>query len=187
VYDYYFNQSVGPVLFYICGEAECRGISDSSFTAKLAEKTKGLVISLEHRYYGKSLPFGNNSFVLENLVYLTAQQALRDLTYFMTSMQASGLYKIQPNTPWITIGGSYPGALAAWFRNKYPHLTIGSISSSGVVLAIENFRMFDEQIYISAMKSGTSCVDAIKNTTNYAEAQVTGDSRDQYRAQFNAS
>jgi len=33
--------------------------------------------------------------------------------------------------------------MAAWFRNLYPHLTIGSISSSGVVLAVEDFKMFD--------------------------------------------
>ncbi len=31
------------------------------------------------------------------------------------------------------MGGSYPGALAGWFRYKYPHLTVGSLASSGVV------------------------------------------------------
>ena len=61
------------------------------------------------------------------------------------------------NNPWVIVGGSYAGALSAWFRSKYPHLTIGSISSSGVVLAIEDFKMFDEQIYISAEKSGDFC------------------------------
>ncbi len=40
------------------------------------------------------------------------------------------------NNPWIVVGGSYPGALSAWFRYKYPHLTIGSIASSAVVQAI---------------------------------------------------
>jgi hypothetical protein len=68
---------------------------------------------------------------------------LRDLAYFITQMSKSGLYKITPKNPWITIGGSYPGALSAWFRYKYPHLTIGALSSSGVILAIEDFRMFD--------------------------------------------
>lgn len=77
--------------------------------------------------------------------------------------------------------------MAAWFRNRFPHLTIGSLASSGVVLAVEDFRMFDEQIYISAMKSGIDCVNAIVETTSYVEAEVTGDNKEQFKAQFNAS
>jgi hypothetical protein len=70
------------------------------------------------------------------LKYLTAEQALKDLAYFITRITDGGQHGVLAKSPWITIGGSYPGALAAWFRNKYPHLTIGSISSSGVILAI---------------------------------------------------
>ena len=55
-------------------------------------------------------------------------------------MSKSTLFKINEKSPWISIGGSYPGALSAWFRSKYPHLTIGAISSSGVILAVEDFR-----------------------------------------------
>ena len=43
------------------------------------------------------------------------------------------------NIPWFVTGGSYPGALSAWFRYKYPHLTIGAIASSAVVNMIEDF------------------------------------------------
>jgi len=104
------------------------------------------------------MPFGNQSLSTNNLKYLNGGQALRDLAYFITKMSKGGQYRITTKNPWITIGGSYPGAMAAWFRNKYPHLTIGSISSSGVVLAVEDFKMFDEQIYLSAIKSGEFCV-----------------------------
>ena len=37
--------------------------------------------------------------------------------------------------PWIAFGGSYPGSMAAWVREKYPHLIQGSVSSSGPLLA----------------------------------------------------
>lgn len=54
---------------------------------------------------------------------------------------------INPERPWIVIGGSYPGALSAWFRIKYPHLVIGAWASSPVINAIDDFYMFDEGIY----------------------------------------
>jgi hypothetical protein len=115
------------------------------------------VLSLEHRYYGKSLPFGDQSFTLPNLKHLTAENALNDLAYFITQITEKNAYNINKNQKWITIGGSYPGALSAWFRSKFPHLTVGAIASSAVILAVENFRDFDEQIYLSTQKSGNFC------------------------------
>lgn len=68
------------------------------------------------------------------------------------------------DNPWVTVGGSYPGALSAWFRLKYPHLTIGAIASSAVVQVIENYQDFDLQMYLSAMKSGDFCQKAINES-----------------------
>lgn len=73
---------------------------------------------------------------------LNSEQALRDLAYFVEQVQANKLYGVS-NNPWISVGGSYPGALSAWFRYKYPHLVIGSLASSAVVNAIEDFKGFD--------------------------------------------
>jgi len=67
---------------------------------------------------------------------------LEDLATFLT------WYKQQrnaTNAPVITYGGSYSGALSAWFRNKYPQLTVGAVASSGVVDAVLDFTMFDIQ------------------------------------------
>lgn len=94
---------------------------------------------------------------------LTSEQALSDLAYFVDQVNVNKMYGVNGN-PWISVGGSYPGALSAWFRYKYPHLTIGAIASSAVVQSIENFRNFDEQMYLSANKSGDYCWQAINNT-----------------------
>jgi len=61
------------------------------------------------------------------------------------------------------IGGSYPGALSAWFRMKYPHLVVGSWASSAVINAIDDFWKFDEVIYYDTTKSGINCTNAVKD------------------------
>jgi len=50
------------------------------------------------------------------------------------------------DNPWFVIGVSYSGALSAWFRLKFPHLTCGSLASSGVVRAVYNYTDFDKQV-----------------------------------------
>lgn len=42
-----------------------------------------MVITLEHRYYGASQPFGNVSMQTELMKYLTVENALEDLAYFI--------------------------------------------------------------------------------------------------------
>lgn len=159
--DYY--SPGGPAYLYICGEAECRGISNTSWTAEIARQTRGLIFALEHRFYGKSLPFGNDSMSWANLRFLNSEQGLSDLAHFISYIKEKQLYGVSSSTPWITVGGSYAGAMSAWFRAKYPHLTVGAIGSSGVVLAVEDFKAFDEQIYQSALKSGPECVSALQD------------------------
>ena len=72
---------------------------------------EALLISLEHRYYGDSQPFDDWS--TPNLKYLTSQQALADIASFIDALNDS----LNRKADWIVIGGSYPGALAAWFKS----------------------------------------------------------------------
>jgi hypothetical protein len=76
--------------------------------------------------------------------------------------------------------------MSAWFRSKYPHLTAGAIGSSGVVLAVEDFKAFDEQIYQSALKSGPECVAALQDANKYVEGIINSADRASFQAQFKA-
>ena len=79
----------------------------------------------------------------QNYQNLTVDQALADVAAFTTYIKRR-LHR--PNLRFFTFGGSYPGALSAWYRIAYPELTLGSLSSSGVVNAIVDFPEFDTQV-----------------------------------------
>ena len=88
VFDDHFQHD-GPAILYICGEGECRGISNTSWVAQIAQKINAMVFSLEHRFYGKSLPFGEDSMSWENLKYLNSEQALSDLAFFINQISVN--------------------------------------------------------------------------------------------------
>lgn len=75
---------------------------------------------------------------------------------------------------WVTIGGSYPGALSAWFKNQYPDSAVAAWSSSGVILPVRDFTNFDLDIYTATERSGDACPAAIKSLTDFIEKAITG-------------
>ncbi|KAJ7944198.1 Serine carboxypeptidase S28 family protein [Quillaja saponaria] len=165
----HFRTPDGPIFLKICGEAACNGIAND-YISVLAEKFGAAVVSLEHRYYGKSSPF--KSLTTENLRYLSSKQALFDLAVFRQYYQESlniKLNRTKAENPWFVFGISYPGALSAWFRLKFPHLTCGSLASSAVVLAVYNFTEFDQQIGVSA---GEECKAALQETNQLIEQRL---------------
>ena len=171
--EFYVPTSSSPIILYICGEATCNGTpGEGSFPYQVAQKAGALLVALEHRYYGLSQPFGPNSMKTENMIYLTVEQALEDLANFMQWFKVNYKYRISDNQPWVTVGGSYPGALSAWFRYKYPHLTAGAWASSAVVNAILDFSDFEYQIYLAVSKSGPKCPQTIQDLTSYFEDQL---------------
>ncbi|CAN6287746.1 unnamed protein product [Urochloa humidicola] len=163
-----------PVFLLICGESACDGIPND-YLAVLAKKFGAAVVTPEHRYYGKSSPF--ERLTTENLRFLSSKQALFDLAVFRKYYQESLNARYNRSgfdNPWFIFGVSYAGALSAWFRLKFPHLTCGSLASSGVVLAVYNFTDFDKQVGESA---GPECKSALQETTKLVEELLQSDSR----------
>lgn len=65
---------------------------------------------MQHRYYGKSMPFGSAEEALKNastLGYLNAEQALADYAAILLHVKEKYSTK---HSPIIVIGGSYGGS-----------------------------------------------------------------------------
>lgn len=152
--DNQFWNGAGPVFFLISGEGTCNG-PPGGYVATLGKQYGALLVTLEHRFYGESIPNGNA--LSENYKYLSVEQALADLSNFTNFYKAT-----VPGTqsvPWVIFGGSYSGGLSSWYRATYPEQSVGSLSSSGVVNCIINFYQFDMQVSAAA---GNDCGNKIK-------------------------
>ena len=163
---YYIDYSVwdphsGPVFLYIGGEGPL-GSSPGGYAAMVGAEQKALLISLEHRYYGQSIPAPLTD--AETLKTLNVDNVMADLAAFVNYITETILNGQKRR--WIAIGGSYPGALAAWFRIKHPELAFASWSSSGVVHALFDYSQFDRQI---AFELPSDCANAIRTVTALAE------------------
>jgi len=77
----------------------------------MAKRLNAMIIFAEHRYYGKSLPFGNDSFTHENIQYLTVENALADFARVIDDMRIK-----RNDGPVIAFGGSYGGLLSMYIR-----------------------------------------------------------------------
>lgn len=131
---YVKNIEDSPIFFYCGGETEIEEFARfTGFMWETAEQFKAEIIFAEHRYYGKSLPFGNTSFDTNNIGYLRTEQALADFVYLLDH-----LTNHHYNRPVIAFGGSYGGILAAWLRIKYPHIVTGALTSSAPMLNVDN-------------------------------------------------
>ena len=136
---YYDSNTSNPIIFIHVGGEEAledKYICWSNYTSmSWVQKHKALVIQLEHRFFGNSFPRwtkdGLADMSLEALSLLTVNQTLADLANFIQTFQYDG--KLMKDATWILIGGSYPGALCAWFRALYPDLTVGGVCSSAPV------------------------------------------------------
>jgi len=67
---------------------------------------------------------------------------------------------------WLIVGGSYPGALVAWFKNVYPDTVKAAWSSSGVINAIEQYTEYDMDLYLQTQKNLGGCHQEISDVTN---------------------
>ncbi|KAJ2228131.1 hypothetical protein H4R99_005344 [Coemansia sp. RSA 1722] len=140
-----FYKPGGPILVVTPGETSIGTYyTDSSYFNNLAQQTNGLVVAIEHRFYGNSNPMPDLSG--PSLKFHTIDNVLEDFASFVhaakTSPDSVFPVGVSANSKVIFGGGSYAGAIAAWMRAKYPEIVDGAWASSAVVqYRLENYQL----------------------------------------------
>lgn len=153
----YAKGASSPVVYYICGEGDCindeLGPPGSEWAWGLAQALGAHIVALEHRYYGQSQPFAQQTAA--NFTWLTVEQAIEDLATFQKwAVSTQGL-----SGKWVAIGGSYPADLAAIYRLKHPELVSGAIASSACAQFSNGT---DDSDRVAAQTAGASCTQAFR-------------------------
>lgn len=155
-----------PLFFYTGNEGDIESFAQNTgFMWELAKRYRACIVFAEHRYYGKSLPFGNETFnSTQNYGYLSVEQALEDYALLIGDLQEKYKYN-----PVIAFGGSYGGMLSAWFRMKYPHLVYGALAASAPIRQFNGMTQCDifskitTSVFATAFKNH-SCSENIKKS-----------------------
>ena len=149
-----------PVLFYICGEAEC-GPADLELIRPWANSINAAIVAVEHRYYGQSQAYKHLS--TKNLRFLNVEQALLDYKKLITYLKYSNNMK----GPWIAVGGSYAGILSSSLRLYFPKLVVAAWASSAPLALKRLYSQYDENILKNI---GPTCALKMQSIVQYAES-----------------
>ncbi|KDP38645.1 hypothetical protein JCGZ_03998 [Jatropha curcas] len=161
-----------PIFVYTGNEGDIDWFAaNTGFLLDIAPKFRALLVFIEHRFYGESLPFGKDSYnSAETLGYLNSQQALADFSVLIRSLKQN---LSSEASPVVVFGGSYGGMLAAWFRLKYPHIAIGAVASSAPILQFDDITprsSFYDAVSQDYKEASLNCYEVIKGSWTELEA-----------------
>uniref|UniRef100_A0A7S4NTB1 Prolylcarboxypeptidase n=1 Tax=Paramoeba aestuarina TaxID=180227 RepID=A0A7S4NTB1_9EUKA len=166
VTDAYYLGKGYPIFFYAGNEGDIYSFyNNTGFMFTLASEFGALVVFAEHRYYGESLPFGNQSYTKENIGYLTSEQAMADYAVFISDYKAQKPELSESKV--VVFGGSYGGMLASWLRMRYPNVFVGALAASAPIWQFEGQmprggEQFSEVATRDFLLSGPECPTGIR-------------------------
>ncbi|KAJ4386862.1 hypothetical protein N0V93_009760 [Gnomoniopsis smithogilvyi] len=205
-YNSTFYEPGGPVFWWDVGESNAElyvpdqlaQASGYSTLMTMAERFKGLALLVEHRYYGRvdegSFPFPVNQTTgrlvdISNYAYLTHEQALEDAVYIANHLEVPGLgistgantSSLAPGdgTPWVWIGGSYPGVRGALLRVRNPETFYVTWASSAPVQYSVDMWQYYAQVERSMPRNCSADYTAV---TRYVDGIFANGTDDEVRA-----
>jgi lysosomal Pro-X carboxypeptidase len=135
---YWNKDAKGPILMYCGNEGPIEMFYKNTgwYNDYVAKDLEGLLLYPEHRYFGESMPFGDQktSYKKENLVFLTTEEAMMDFVEFLKFIKKTYC----KDCPVIAFGGSFGGMLATWMRMKYPHIVDMAHAASAPIYYYRN-------------------------------------------------
>ncbi|KAI2617711.1 peptidase S28 [Hypomontagnella submonticulosa] len=131
-----FYKPGGPIMFFQGEESWVLDCANTTIMYEYARQLGGLAVSLEHRYFGQSLPFGQNSHTPSNMKYLTLDNVMADAVAFIEHVKETN--DGASDSKAIIASGSYGGFLSAAFRLNHPDTFFGSLASAGPVKSLSN-------------------------------------------------
>jgi len=168
-----------PVFIYDVGEANAstgaltRLRNETSFFKQMVDKYNGIGIVWEHRFYGNSTPTPIDlNTPAEDFRFLTTEQSLADVDRFAKQFSRKNInYTLTPDkTPWVFVGGSYPGMRAAFMRNMYPDTIYASYASSAPVQASVDQSFYFDPVWRGLNKYGFgNCSRDIQAAVRYID------------------
>nr|POF19211.1 lysosomal pro-x carboxypeptidase [Quercus suber] len=104
--------SNAPIFVYTGNEGDVEWFAQNTgFMFEKAPHFKALLVFIEHRFYGKSIPFGGHKDVAysntSTLGYLSSTQALADYATVITDLKKN---LSATDCPVVVFGGSYGGS-----------------------------------------------------------------------------
>ncbi|CAL4995441.1 unnamed protein product [Urochloa decumbens] len=133
----FWGGKTSPIFLYAGNEGSIDLFTNNTgYMWESAPRFGAMLVFVEHRYYGESMPFGGSKAAAYadagTKEYLNVAQALADYAAFVQSLKGN---LSAPEAPVLVFGGSYGGMLAVWMRLKYPHIVMGAVASSAPILS----------------------------------------------------
>lgn len=119
----------------------------------------------------------------DDLKYLSIDQSLADLAHFVREITADK--ELNATGGVFVMGGSYSATMAAWFRQKYPHLVKGAWASSAPLQAKLNYFEYTETVGKSLRKvGGEECYQNVEEIFESIDDLIANDDTETLKKLF---